>query len=71
MKNISFFFIYENFPSLVVKFSMYLNRYVFVMTLVNKRFLFACAGPHVTIIVYNILPHQCRNTYHLFSTFPY
>ena len=32
MKNIRFFFS-ENFPFLVVKFSIYLNRHVFVMVI--------------------------------------
>ena len=32
MKNISFFFLSENFPFLVVKFSVYLNRRVFIMS---------------------------------------
>ena len=35
MKNIRFFFLSENFQFLVVKFSMYLNRRVFIM---DKRF---------------------------------
>ena len=36
MKNISFFFLSENFQFLEVKFSIYLNRHVFVMFFLGR-----------------------------------
>ena len=37
MKNIKVFFLSENFNFLVVKFSVYLNRCVFVMCLSSEK----------------------------------
>ena len=62
MKNIRIFLISEKFPFLVVKFSIYLNRHVFIIKLAfrlnktHKRQREKCQKSIVGISVRNILP---------------
>ena len=52
MDNIRFFFLFENFHFLVVKFSIYSNRRVFVMWFSIAALLCVCVGGFMCVVYF-------------------